>query len=96
MQQLPHLPTAAASLNVRFPHLKISATLDRSMRRCRHCDEMLANRLVMEAELQLRTYKNSITKLENTIKMLQDMIEQDAEGEDDVHTLKSNSLGHAV
>jgi hypothetical protein len=82
-------PPSLSSLRIRFPALIVDTTLDRSQLRCQHCDEMLAGRLGIEAELPPPNYSNPITKLEKTIKKLKDLVEEDIEEEEDVRTLKS-------
>jgi hypothetical protein len=85
-------PPAAVSLNNRFPDLIVNSMVNRSMPRCRHCDEMLANRLALEAELPPPSYKNPITKLEGTIAKLENLVAQWLEEEDDIRTLQSMIL----
>jgi hypothetical protein len=82
-------PPSLSSLGIRFPALTVDPTLDRSQSRCKHCDEMLAQRQAIEAELPPPNYSNPITKLEKTIKKLQDLVEEDIEEEGDVRTLES-------
>lgn len=82
-------PPSVASLNARYPGLTANSTLDRSQPRCQHCDEMLAHRHAIEAELPPPKYQNPITKLERVIKTLEDLIEEDIEDEEDARTLKS-------
>jgi hypothetical protein len=50
---------------------------------------MLAHRLATEAELPSPDYSNPITKLEKTIKKLQDLIQEDIEDEEDARALNS-------
>jgi hypothetical protein len=50
---------------------------------------MLALRLAFEVELPPPSHKNPITKLEKTVKKLEDLVEEDIEEEEDIRTLKS-------
>jgi hypothetical protein len=74
---------------MRFPALTVDTKLDRTQPKCQHCDEMLAHRLATEVELPPPDYSNPISKLKKTIKKLQDLIQEDIEGEEDARALNS-------
>lgn len=50
---------------------------------------MLVHRLATEAELPPPAYENPITKLEKTIKKIQELIQEDIDDEEDLLTLES-------
>jgi hypothetical protein len=67
------LPPSAYYLNARF-QIKPNTSIDRSLRRCPHCDELRARNLAVEAELPPPTVTNPVTKTRGTIKKLEELI----------------------